>query len=65
MIGGGYYRVHNEKLVCEVRTQRMSTTDKNGIVKWTSGEFTILACPVYTRQAGTVSVRRGMTSQHF
>ena len=41
----------------------MSTTDKNEVVKWTSGEVTILACPVYTRQARPVSVSNGMTSQ--
>ena len=63
IIGGGYCRVHNEKLVREVKPQRVSTTDKNGTIKWTIGEVTTLACPVPARQAGTGSVSLGMTSQ--
>ena len=65
VIGGGYCVKHNEKLVREVKTRRMSTTNKNGDVVWTTGEVTILACPVSTRQAGHMSAgsRQLMTSQ--
>ena len=55
VIGCGYCVKHNEKLVREVRTKKMSTCDKNGMLNWTMGEVTILACPVNTRQAGRVS----------
>ena len=61
-LGGGYCVKHNEKLIRDVKTKRMSTVDKNGVVNWTMGEVTILACPVSTRQAGCMSVSKTTTT---
>ena len=62
IIGGGYCVKHNEKLVREIKTRRMSTIDKNGVLSWSMGEVTILACPVKTRQAGSMRATTTTTS---
>ena len=44
-MGSGMCAEHNVRLVRKVTNKKVSVVDDDGVVKWTTREVTILACP--------------------